>query len=181
MSPITCARGIYGGLCNQQFCIRSFFPILRIRSMDRRNMTAIASLLAALLCWSAPVQAAQKTAVFVNASFLDKNRLYVENLKREEVRVFEDGQPREVEFFAGEEVPVAYGILLDRVLLPDPVEESRPYPDNVSSSTAALNVAYQLLDQCFRGQAGWAAAQRRTDIPHGLSHRRARAELRQLS
>jgi VWFA-related protein len=125
--------------------------------MDNRNMTAIASLLAALLCCTAPVQAAQKTAVFVTASFLDRNRLYVENLKRDEVLVFEDGQPREVEFFAGEEVPVAYGLLLDRVLLPEPFAESRPYPDDISSSTAALNVAYKLLDECLRGQAGWAA------------------------
>jgi VWFA-related protein len=120
-------------------------------------MAAIASLLAALLFCSAPVQAAQKTAVFVTASFVDKNRLYVENLKQDEIRVFENGQPREVEFFAGKEVPMAYGLLLDRVLLPEPFEESRPYPDDISSSTAAFNVAYQLLDQCLRGQAGWAA------------------------
>jgi VWFA-related protein len=120
-------------------------------------MAAITSLLVTLLCCTAPVQAAQKTAVFVTASFLDRNRLYVENLERDEVRVFEDGQPREVEFLAGEEVPVAYGLLLDRVLLPEPSEESRPYPDYISNSTAALNVAYQLLDQCLRGQAGWAA------------------------
>lgn len=64
-------------------------------------MATIALLLAALLCCPAPVQAAQKTAVFVTASFLDRNRLYVDNLKRDEVRVFEDGQPREVEFLAG--------------------------------------------------------------------------------
>jgi len=122
-----------------------------------QNLAAIALLSAALVCCFAPVHAAQKTGVFVTASFLDKNRLYVENLTRDEVRVFEDGQPREVEFLAGAEVPVAYGLLLDRVLLPEPSEESRMYPNSISSSTAALNVAYLLLDQCLRGQAGWAA------------------------
>ena len=109
------------------------------------------------LCWSATGLLPQKKAVFVTASFLGNNRLYLENLTREDVRVFEGDKPREVEYFAGKEVPVAYGILFDRELLPQPDDDPRLDEIRVSASTAARNVVYQLIDSCLGPQAGWTA------------------------
>jgi len=119
-------------------------------------MAAIGLLMALLLCWAALADA-QKTAVFVTASFQDRNRLYIENLSRDEIRVSENGQVREVGYFAGTEVPVAYGLIFDRALLPEPFEDARPDQYNIPSAAAAFNVAYQILDLCLGRQIGWVA------------------------
>lgn len=118
-------------------------------------MALIAALLACLLSWTAPALPAQKRPVFVTASFLGKNRMYLEDLSREEIRVFENGQPREIEFFAGDEVPTAYGVLFDRSFLPLPYEDLRRDPNVIPSSMAATNTAYQLIDQVLGRQIGW--------------------------
>ncbi len=118
-------------------------------------MAAIAALLALLLSWTAPDMHAQKRPVFVNASFLGKNHMYIEDLSRDEVRVFENGQAREIEYFAGTEVPTAFGILFDRSFLPLPYDDLRPDPSVIPSSMAATNAAYQLIDQAFGNQVGW--------------------------
>jgi Ca-activated chloride channel family protein len=121
-------------------------------------MAVIGLLTLLLVSWAAPAQPAQRTAVFVTASFQDKNRLYLENLSREEIHVFENGKPREVEFFASKEVPVAYGLLWDRDLLPKPFDDLRAGQYGIPSATAATNVAYQLLDQALGHYVGWVAA-----------------------
>jgi VWFA-related protein len=120
---------------------------------------AVIGLLAALfLCWPPSGAPAEKTPVFVTASILDKNRLYLETLSRSDIRVFENGQQREVEFLASKEVPVAYGLLFDRDLLPSPYDDPRRNQFGVPSSTAATNVAYQLLDQALGHEVGWVAS-----------------------
>lgn len=120
-------------------------------------MTLITLLLACLLSWSAPDLPRQERSVFVTASFLGKNRLFLENLSREEIRVFENGLLRQVEFFAGSEVPAAYALIFDRAILPEPFDVARPSPNGIPSSMAATNVAYQLVDQGLKGQVGWVA------------------------
>ncbi len=122
-------------------------------------MAAIATLLmASLLSLPSLVVPFQKRPVFVTASFLGKNHMYLEDLSQEEVRVYENGQPRQVEFFAGNEVPTAYGILFDRSFLPRPFEDQVYEPSQIPSAMAATNVAYQLIDQAFGGQVGWVGA-----------------------
>jgi hypothetical protein len=121
-------------------------------------MAAIALLLASLFFWTTPGLLPQKRPVFVTASFLGKNRLFLEDLSRDEIRVFEAGQPRTIEFFSGPEVPTVYGILFDRAILPQPDEEPRPNPNVISVSTAATNTAYQLIDQVLSRQVGWVGA-----------------------
>jgi hypothetical protein len=118
-------------------------------------MAAIAVLLAFLLSWTALALPAQKRPIFVTASFLGKNHLYLEDLSREEILISENGQTREVEFFAGAEVPTAYGILFDRSFLPLPFEDPRRDSNVIPSSMAATNAAYQLIDQVLGRQVGW--------------------------
>ena len=120
-------------------------------------MVMIRVFIALVLCGSFSGLLPQKKAVYVTASFLGSNRLYLENLTREDIRVFEGDQPREVQYFAGGEVPVAYGVLFDRELLPQPDEDPRIDELRISASTAARNVAYQLIDNCLGPQAGWTA------------------------
>jgi VWFA-related protein len=118
-------------------------------------MAAITMLLVSLLCLPTFGLPLQKRPVFVTASFLGKNRMYLEDLSREEVRVFENGQPRQVEFFAGTEVPTTCGILFDRSILPQPFEDVVRDPNQIPSSMAATNVAYQLIDQVLGRQPVW--------------------------
>ncbi len=118
-------------------------------------MAVIGLVLASLLWWGSLPPITRARPVFVTASFLDKNHLYLENLSREEVRVFENGQPRQVEYLASKDVPFVYGLLFDREVLPQPFEEPGRGAYGVSTATAASNVAYQLLDQAFGQQAGW--------------------------
>lgn len=121
-------------------------------------MVPLSLMMALLLCIPTQHAAPQKRPVFVSASFLGKDRLYVEDVSREEVRIYENGQPREIEFFAGAEVPAAYGILFDRDILPEPFDEPRRIQERVPVSMAATNVAFQVLDQVLGRQVGWAAS-----------------------
>ncbi|MBZ5495479.1 MAG: hypothetical protein LAP85_03680 [Acidobacteriia bacterium] len=118
-------------------------------------MPALVLLLASLLCWTVPDLPVQKRPVFATASFLGKNRMFLEDLNRDEVRIFENGRPREVEFFSGPEVPTAYGLLFDRAILPLPFDDARRDQVGIPSSMAATNVAYQLIDQGLANQIGW--------------------------
>ena len=120
-------------------------------------MAVIGLLMLLLHSWAVQAQPAQSMPVFVTASFLDRNRLYLENLSREEIRIFEDGKPRDVEFLASKEVPVAYGLLWDRSMLPEPFADPGAGRYGIPSATAATNVAYQLLDQALGRHAGWVA------------------------
>ena len=120
-------------------------------------MAVIGLLLALLFSPVADNRSAQSTAIFVTASFQDENRLYLENLSRDEVRVYENGKLRDVEFLASKEVPVAYGLLWDRSLLPQPFDDPLAGRYGIPSATAAANVAYQLLDKALGRHVGWVA------------------------
>lgn len=130
-------------------------------------MAAMVLLLAALLCWAAPELPAPKRPVFVTASFLGRNRLFLEDVSREEIRIYENGQPREVEFLASHEVQMVYGLLFDRAILPQPFEDPRRDQNSIPSSMASANVAYQLIDQVLGRETGWVAAYD-TDLRVGL-------------
>jgi VWFA-related protein len=121
-------------------------------------MARLALMLIPLLCWAAPQLPAQKKPVFITASFIGKNRLFLEDLSREEIRVFENGEPREIAYFAGKEVQVVYGLLFDRAILPEPFQEPRREANQIPPSMAAANVAFQLLDQSLANHVGWAAS-----------------------
>ncbi len=117
-------------------------------------MPAIVMFLASLLCMPGFGNPHQKRSVFVTASFLGKNHMYLEDLTRDEVHVYENGQSRQVEFLAGTEVPTVYGIVFDRSFLPSEEDRVRD-PNQIPSSIAATSVAYQLIDQAFERQIGW--------------------------
>jgi VWFA-related protein len=112
-------------------------------------------LLASLLCSAVSAVTHSWKPVFVSASFLGKNRMFIEDLSPDEVRVYENGKPRTIEFLAGREVSVAYGILFDQSILPQPFDDPRLDANRVSTSMAAMNVAFQVLDQALGRQIGW--------------------------
>ncbi|HVG28937.1 MAG TPA: VWA domain-containing protein, partial [Pyrinomonadaceae bacterium] len=51
--------------------------------------------------------------VNLNVRVIDRNNRPVNDVKREEFRVFEDNAPQKVEFFSREEVPISYGLVVD--------------------------------------------------------------------
>ncbi len=113
------------------------------------------ALLASGLFSGPPVQ---PVPIYVSASFMDKNRLYLDNLSREEVRVLEDGEVREVAFLASDEIPIVYGMLFDRALFSRAdrsYELLRWNQSNVPPVVAAVSTAYQLVDLCMSTQVGW--------------------------
>ena len=51
--------------------------------------------------------------VTLNVRVIDRNNRPIDNVKQNEFRVFEDGEPQPIEFFAKEEVPIIYGLAVD--------------------------------------------------------------------
>jgi len=51
--------------------------------------------------------------VTLNVRVIDRNNRPIDNVKQNELRVFEDGQLQPIEFFTKEEVPVNYGLAID--------------------------------------------------------------------
>jgi hypothetical protein len=101
----------------------------------------------------------QQSEVFVTASFVDKNNLFIENLGQDEVQVLENDQPRPIEYMAAQEVPTVYGILFDRSLVPAS-EETAPMGGalNISKASASRNLAYELIDKELGRQTLWVGA-----------------------
>ncbi|HEX8097826.1 MAG TPA: VWA domain-containing protein [Pyrinomonadaceae bacterium] len=54
--------------------------------------------------------------VTLNVRVVDRGNRPINDIRQEEFRVFEDGVPQPVEFFSKEEVPIAYGLVLDNSL-----------------------------------------------------------------
>ncbi len=96
-----------------------------------------------------------KRPVFVTASFVDRNGLFIEDLQKSEVEILENGQPREIELMAKDELPTAYGILFDRTMIPEREGTERPGQQSVSASVAARDLSYQLIDKLLGRQALW--------------------------
>ncbi len=104
---------------------------------------------------------AQKRPVYVTASFLDKNDLFIENLERSEIQILEEGNTRKIEFMAKDELQVAYGIVFDRGMLPESIDEERYTDRAIPSAASARNIAYELIDKCFGRQVIWVAGYER--------------------
>jgi Ca-activated chloride channel family protein len=51
--------------------------------------------------------------VNLNVRVIDRNNRPVNDVGKEEFRVFEDGVPQEIQFFSKEEVPISYGLVVD--------------------------------------------------------------------
>lgn len=120
--------------------------------MRLRNLTR--SL--AVLILSAPVVVAtgqEKGPVFVTASLVDKNSLFIEDLSQDEIQILEDGHSRKVELMAKDQIPVAYGLLFDRALFGESWEHDRM--TNRRGPTSARDIAYELIDKYLGRQAIW--------------------------
>ena len=96
--------------------------------------------------------AANRVPVYVTASFTDRNGFFIENLSRDEVRILEDGAPRDLELIARFEIPVVYGVVFDRAILPEAFELDRRTRPTVAS---ARDIAYDLIDKSLGRQAVW--------------------------
>lgn len=110
----------------------------------------------ALLILSAPFVVAtgvEKGPVFVTASLIDKNSLFIEDLSPDEIQILEDGQSRKVELMAKDQLPVAYGLLFDRSLFGESWEHDRM--TNPRGPTSARDIAYELIDKYLGRQAIW--------------------------
>jgi len=106
-----------------------------------------------------PVPAvAEKRPVFVTASFLNRNDLFIEDLQQNEIEVQEGGHPRQIEFMAREELPSVYGLVFDRAMLPEVTERERSGFESRSSSTSARDIAYELIDKFLGRQTLWVGA-----------------------
>jgi len=97
--------------------------------------------------------AAGQVPVYVTASFTDRNGFFIENLSRDEVRLLEDGAPRELQLIARDEIPVVYGVVFDRAILPEAFEldRHRARPGIASGR----DIAYELIDKSLGRQAVW--------------------------
>jgi len=51
--------------------------------------------------------------VTLNVRVIDRNNRPINNVRQDEFRVFEDGEPQPIEFFTREEVPLTYGLAVD--------------------------------------------------------------------
>lgn len=51
--------------------------------------------------------------VTLNVRVIDRNNRPIDNVRQNDLRVFEDGEPQPIEFFTKEEVPINYGLAID--------------------------------------------------------------------
>src|SRR5205823_976388 len=72
-----------------------------------------------------PPEPRQRGPVYVTASFVDKNNLFIESLSKDEVQVLENGQVRRIEFMASDEIPVVYGLIFERALFSESQADDR--------------------------------------------------------
>lgn len=126
-----------------------------LRDKTTGNSTAGATIvLCGLLAW-----VASPSAVYVTASFQDRNGLFLENLSKADLQVTEDGKAREIEFLAMDELPVVYGLIFERGLIPDyDRQDRRTIVDQIPGIRSAQEVAYELIDKHLGKQAVWVGA-----------------------
>lgn len=103
----------------------------------RNSLSQILAAVCSLLLLSAFVigqtteqQVAQQRVVSLNVIITDEANRVVTDVRREDVRVTEDGTTQPIEFFALEDRPVSYGLLIDttgsmRTLINEVVETAR--------------------------------------------------------
>lgn len=54
-----------------------------------------------------------KDLVTLNVRVIDRNNRPIDNIRQNDIHIFEDGVPQPIEFFTREEVPVTYGLAVD--------------------------------------------------------------------
>ena len=119
-------------------------------------MKAICGLFLIVCCALLPLWAKPaRTPVFVTASLVDKNNLFIEDLTQAEIQILENDQPRAIEFMAQDELPVAYGILFDRAMLPEFEDIDRARQAGRTGSVSGRDLAYQLVDKYLGKQVTW--------------------------
>jgi VWFA-related protein len=102
-----------------------------------------------------PEGMAQQRPVYVTASLIDKNKLFIEDLEKEEVQLFENGSPRTIEFLAQEELPTVYGILIDRKMLGAFLDNEGRRGTSFSRTPQARSFVYGLIDKFLGRHALW--------------------------
>jgi hypothetical protein len=135
--------------------------------------------------FTAPASAStEKKPVFVTASFLDRNDLFIENLQQNEIEIFENDQPRTIEFMARDELPAVYGIIFEHAMLPDVSEREVSGLQSRSNATSARDIAYELIDKFLAHQTLWVGAyDRELEVvfdaaPDGFGAKNALGQLR---
>jgi VWFA-related protein len=109
-----------------------------------------------ICCFLFPVwAAAARTPVFVTASLIDKNNLFIEDLTQDEIQILENDQPRPIKFMAKDELPVAYGIVFDRAMLPDFEDIDRSRRAGKTGAVSGRDIAYELIDKHLGKQVIW--------------------------
>jgi hypothetical protein len=98
------------------------------------------------------------TQVFATASFRDRSGFFIENLAKDEVQVFENNEPRTVEFLAGPEMQAVYGIVVDRAVIPDGFENQAGVVRGTSPAAMLQNIAYEMIDKLLGKQPLWVGS-----------------------
>jgi len=98
---------------------------------------------------------AQKRPVYVTASLIDKNNIFIEDLNQQEVQIFENGESRRIEFMAQEELPTVYGIVIDRAMLGTFLDDEGRRGTSLSRTPQVRGFVYELIDKFLGRQALW--------------------------
>jgi VWFA-related protein len=106
---------------------------------------------------------AQTKQVYVTASLVDRNHLFIENLTPDEVQIFEDGQPRKIEFLAMEQLPAVYGLLIERALMPEADVDAQ---SAMAGATLPKDILFQLIDKYLGRQQAFVGSYQK--IPEDL-------------
>ncbi len=115
-------------------------------------------LLLAALVFASSTSFAQTRQVYVTASLVDRNHLFIENLTPDEVEISENGQPRKVEFLAMEQLPTVYGILIERALMPQADVDAQ---SAMAGATLPKDILFQLIDKYLGRQQVWIGSYQR--------------------
>ncbi len=123
----------------------------------KRTTKVVLCFFGVLACgWRTAPPLAAGAPAFVSASITDRRGLFMENLSRDEVQIFENDQPREIQFMAQDEVPVVYALIFDLSILPENPEND--YSGStlvISPATASRSLAYELIDKYLGRQTMW--------------------------
>ena len=102
-----------------------------------------------------PPEPRQRGPVYVTASFVDKNNLFIESLSKDEVQVLENGQVRRIEFMASDEIPVVYGLIFERALFSESQADDRSRACTISGTASRQRSLPRDLPPA--GCASWSA------------------------
>ena len=128
------------------------------RSKSDHRGIGVCGVLLALALFAISVTFAQTRQVYVTASLVDRNHLFIENLTPDEVQISENGQPRKIEFLAMEQLPTAYGILIERALMPEADVDTQ---SALAGATLPKDILLQLVDKYLGRQQVWMGSYQR--------------------